>query len=302
MPLPGDSAELATALHCVSTQWERGDRQAAVASLADAVLIAEGEGRADRAASLARGVARLALAARNSGSGERPAVRVDALPPAAALEPRRKVTVSGERPAITTKLGDPATLLPAEPEEADPFLFNGWSDSELPAGREEVVTARLAPEVVAAARARMKVPTADGFQPVSLSSHAASAATPENPTVRPPTLDLATVAPFTELPDDIRRELAVSAEMNVLGDGKEITGFALALVLSGDVETYAAGAPSRHFSAGAVVSGQMQDAAGGLSLHLRSHAGTASVAIWRTGALDAVLAAHPEVRAKLSAA
>jgi len=305
----------------VSTQWERGDRQAAIATLAEAVTIAEGDGRPDRASALALSLAKVALAARTAKSGERPAVRASHEPQptgassgiAISAGAPRKSTVSGERPAVTAKLGRPAALLPepgsspsksaasktdAGASDEDPFLFNGWSDSEIPAERADVVTARLAPEVVAAARARMKQPTANVFRAVSLATLTQTSTTTvkggENPTFRPPTIDLSAIAPFSELPDDIRQELAASAEIVVLAEAQELSASTLVLIMSGTVDAISEhdGFMPERFGAGRVVSQQ----------RLRSVGGSASLAMWRSSALDAVLSAFPSVRAKLSAA
>ena len=71
----------------------------------------------------------------------------------------------------------------------------------------------------------------------------------------PAKLGLDEVEAFTDLPDDARAAFAAAAEVNVLAEGEEVSGFALAYILSGTVDVAATmvDAPAARLAAGAVL-------------------------------------------------
>ncbi|HSO39794.1 MAG TPA: hypothetical protein VLT33_45015 [Labilithrix sp.] len=82
------------------------------------------------------------------------------------------------------------------------------------------------------------------------------ALTPVPPVVeeRPP-LDLEDVEAFADLPDDARRAFASAAQVSALGEGEEVSSFALAYILSGSVDVAATmvDAPAARLEGGAVL-------------------------------------------------
>ncbi|CAN5914641.1 hypothetical protein BH11MYX4_BH11MYX4_51050 [soil metagenome] len=83
-----------------------------------------------------------------------------------------------------------------------------------------------------------------------------AALTPVPPAVeeRPP-LDLEDVEAFADLPDDARRAFASAAQVSALGEGEEVSSFALAYILSGSVDVAATmvDAPAARLEGGAVL-------------------------------------------------
>lgn len=74
--------------------------------------------------------------------------------------------------------------------------------------------------------------------------------------VEPPSkLDLDDVDAFSDLPDDARTAFAAAAKVSVLGEGEEVSSFALAYILSGTVDVAATmvDAPAARLAAGAVL-------------------------------------------------
>ena len=73
--------------------------------------------------------------------------------------------------------------------------------------------------------------------------------------VVPNKLDLDSVEAFADLPDDARAAFAAAAEVSVLGEGEEVSSFALAYILSGTVDVAATmvDAPAARLAAGAVL-------------------------------------------------
>ncbi len=68
-------------------------------------------------------------------------------------------------------------------------------------------------------------------------------------------LDLDSVDAFSDLPDDARAAFAAAAEVSALGEGEEVSSFALAYILSGTVDVAATmvDAPAARLAAGAVL-------------------------------------------------
>jgi hypothetical protein len=71
----------------------------------------------------------------------------------------------------------------------------------------------------------------------------------------PHKLDLDSVEAFADLPDDARAAFAAAAAVSVLGEGEEVSSFALAYILSGTVDVAATmvDAPAAQLAAGAVL-------------------------------------------------
>jgi hypothetical protein len=71
----------------------------------------------------------------------------------------------------------------------------------------------------------------------------------------PTKLDLDSVEAFADLPDDARASFAAAAAVSVLGEGEEVSSFALAYILSGTVDVAATmvDAPAARLAAGAVL-------------------------------------------------
>jgi hypothetical protein len=80
-------------------------------------------------------------------------------------------------------------------------------------------------------------------------------ATPPPPENVPSKLDLDSVEAFADLPDDARAAFAAAAAVSVLGEGEEVSSFALAYILSGTVDVAATmvDAPAARLAAGAVL-------------------------------------------------
>jgi hypothetical protein len=84
---------------------------------------------------------------------------------------------------------------------------------------------------------------------------ATTAAAGAAPIVALPKLELDDVDAFADLPDDAREAFAAAAQVSVLGEGEEVSSFALAFILSGSVDVAATvvDAPAARLVAGAVL-------------------------------------------------
>jgi len=80
-------------------------------------------------------------------------------------------------------------------------------------------------------------------------------AAPEQAEGVPSKLDLDSVDAFADLPDDARVAFAAAAAVSVLGEGEEVSSFALAYIVSGTVDVAATmvDAPAARLAAGAVL-------------------------------------------------
>lgn len=78
---------------------------------------------------------------------------------------------------------------------------------------------------------------------------------PTDPELGAKKLDLDDVEAFADLPDDAREAFAAAAEVSALGEGEEVSSFALAYILSGSVDVAATmvDAPAARLTAGAVL-------------------------------------------------
>jgi len=116
-------------------------------------------------------------------------------------------------------------------------------------------------------------------------------------------LDLDNVEAFADLPDDARAAFAAAATMHTLGHDEEVSGFALAYVLSGEVDVAATivDAPAARLQGGAVLRtrGTMGE---GMALRLIGVEAGARVAAWDPAAVEAAFKSCPWVDDDLRAA
>jgi hypothetical protein len=116
-------------------------------------------------------------------------------------------------------------------------------------------------------------------------------------------LNLDDVEAFSDLPDDARAEFAAAAELHNLGKDEEVSGFALAYVVVGEVDVAATivDAPAERLKQGAVLRtrGTIGD---GMALRLIGVDATARVASWAPGAVEAAFKTCPWVEDDLRVA
>lgn len=98
-------------------------------------------------------------------------------------------------------------------------------------------------------------PTQVTAQPVRQEENAEADAKAKDAAAVPAELDLDAVDAFADLPDDARAEFAAAAQVSTLAEGEEVSGFALAYILSGTVDVAATmvDAPAAQLGAGAVL-------------------------------------------------
>jgi hypothetical protein len=120
--------------------------------------------------------------------------------------------------------------------------------------------------------------------------------------VVPETLDLEDVEAFADLPDDARVAFAAAAQMSALGEGEEVSGFALAYILAGAVDVAATmvDAPAARLVAGAVLRsrGTMEE---GVPMRLIG-VGSGVVATWTDAAVADAFRTCPWVEEDLRTA
>jgi hypothetical protein len=100
------------------------------------------------------------------------------------------------------------------------------------------------------------VPPAEATEPKTLATEASSEpGAAAAAAAAPDKLDLDSVDAFSDLPDDARAAFAAAAKVSVLGEGEEVSSFALAYILSGTVDVAATmvDAPAARLAAGAVL-------------------------------------------------
>jgi hypothetical protein len=116
-------------------------------------------------------------------------------------------------------------------------------------------------------------------------------------------LNLDDVEAFSDLPDDARTEFAAAAELHNLGKDEEVSGFALAYVVSGEVDVAATivDAPAQRLKQGAVLRtrGTIGD---GMALRLIGVDSPARVAAWPPESVEAAFKTCPWVEDDLRAA
>jgi hypothetical protein len=131
---------------------------------------------------------------------------------------------------------------------------------------------------------------------------------PSRPSLKPQTpptsgVDLATIEAFADLPDDARDAFAKAATVQALGKDEEVSGFALALVLEGQVDLTATivDAPAVRLKAGGVLRarGTVEHVA---PVRLIGSVEASRVAIWDERAVEQAFHACPWVEDELRAA
>lgn len=170
---------------------------------------------------------------------------------------------------------EPPTLEPATPKRA----------ASEPPPAPAISEPELAPEPAAPEPAREP-------EPVAAYAHPA-----DGP------LGLDDVESFADLPDDARAELASVATISTLGKDEEVSGFALAFVMNGEVDVAATivDAPAARLHAGAVL--RTRGTVGeGMALRLIGTDAEARVASWPQGAVEAAFKTCPWVEDDLRAA
>jgi signal-transduction protein with cAMP-binding, CBS, and nucleotidyltransferase domain len=127
----------------------------------------------------------------------------------------------------------------------------------------------------------------------------------EEPTLEGPAavdLKLADVPGLSDLPDEERQKLQSSAKIHPLAQGEEIGGFALALVIRGDVDVAAqiVDVPADRIGQGTVLRGRgtIPD---GVPLRLMCASANALVATWQAAEIDPALETCPWVADDLRA-
>jgi hypothetical protein len=186
----------------------------------------------------------------------------------------------GDPPARSREDARPPSARPTKqpPPDAPPPAYE----------REEIVTS--APPISRPART-----SSPAHKPVS--------APPAPP--RPPqaTLDLDGVDAFSDLPDDARAAFARTASVRDLAPAEEVTGFALALVLQGNVDLAATlvDTPARRLETGAVVRSRAT-IEHVTRIRLLAGADPARVATWDERAVEQAFRTCPWVEHELRAA
>lgn len=118
----------------------------------------------------------------------------------------------------------------------------------------------------------------------------------------PPVLSLDDVEAFSDLPDDAREAFAAAATVDQLGEGEEVSGFALAYVLSGtfDVAATMVDAPAVRLDAGAVLRSRGSTDEG-VPMRMIAVSKAATIATWTDAAVDEAFRAIPWVEEDLRA-
>lgn len=294
-----DSEDVAWALRTAVTLWKRHEHLDAIVWLRRAAQAAGDDLADDRALYLARAAADLAELAER-----RPTSAVQSVAPAA--------------PAITSRPPASATL--AAFEEETPTRPASGRVAKVVAALESPLTQHRAPSFPNAERLRDPEldPWADSTAPVSLpppaprtlserpepfeSDEVVTSAPPlaalHSDSRVPPAassritlpdmeVDLEATAEFSDLPDDARHAFARAAITRVLVRGDELSGFAVALVVSGalDVSSTIAEASVTRLTAGSVLRSRgTVDAP--IPMHFVCASDRAVVATWLDAAVD----------------
>lgn len=160
----------------------------------------------------------------------------------------------GEAPALVIPLAQPTepealAVDPAEPSE--PELTPDEDEPEAPAPD----TPRSASPETELASAQAEEPAPEPEASPEPEPAPAPAEPPAAAAAIPTKLDLDAVEAFADLPDDARAAFAAAAEVSALGEGEEVSSFALAYIISGTVDVAATmvDAPAARLAAGAVL-------------------------------------------------
>jgi len=162
--------------------------------------------------------------------------RVPSAPPARVTPPPPSPTQVMAQPQMPARADEPP---PSEPTDPRGMTV-------------EAIEAQLAAS--AAAPAPAPTPPAPTPPPPAPTPPPPAPPAPDAAAV-PTKLDLDSVEAFSDLPDDARAAFAAAAEVSVLGEGEEVSSFALAYILSGTVDVAATmvDAPAARLAAGAVL-------------------------------------------------
>jgi hypothetical protein len=116
-------------------------------------------------------------------------------------------------------------------------------------------------------------------------------------------LDLSAVEALSDLPDDAREAFARAAKVTMIAREEEVSGFALAYVVAGEVDVSATmvDAPAVRYPAGAILRGR-GSIADSIALRLIGASDTAHVATWKDEDVATAFRSCPWVEEDLRAA
>ncbi len=173
----------------------------------------------------------------------------------------RKLPAAPPRPAPVTPAPPSPTQVMAQPAPRREVEAPPRVEAEAPvpddfASVPVIISPETEPRPIAAEASEPELPSAPSDRPAEI-----EAASPPAPTPAPPApaaakrLDLDAVEAFADLPDDARTAFAAAAKVSALGEGEEVSGFALAFILEGTVDVAATmvDAPAARLGAGAVL-------------------------------------------------
>jgi hypothetical protein len=257
-----------------------------------------------------------------------PPVRSDARPPEPHFPkpaPKAPPPKPPPRRPVEPPQAAPKAASQAQPAAALDAALDPALDSALQAAAEPAQAPSMPPEVTTVPPEALSEPPgapspdamseppeapAEPALAVPVEPEAAPAQpTPEPPAAAPPApvasngVDLSTVEALSDLPDDARDAFAAAAKVETLGREDEVSSFALALVLEGDVDVAATivDAPAQRMGAGAVLRarGTIEQFA---PMRLIGASATARVATWDEHAVTEAFRTCPWVEDDLRAA
>ena len=215
--------------------------------------------------------------------------------PAPPSSPR--MTPAPPSPTQVMALPDRQREVEADADADAEAMAQADARAEAKAMAQAEVDARAEAEAEAHARveAEAAMPAVEPTEPKPLGSQGSE------PEILPK-LDLTTVDAFADLPDDAREAFAAAAQVSALGEGEEVSGFALAYMLSGTVDVAATmvDAPAARLEGGAVLRsrGTMEE---GVPIRLIGVA-AGVVATWTDAAVEAAFRTCPWVEEDLRTA
>jgi hypothetical protein len=231
--------------------------------------------------------------------------------------PERRAPVKPARPSAprsepapptqpSTAITKPASARPVDrslPPSLDLLeLVDSVSVPEVAPGEE------LAPEspAAAAATARPRSLTPDSARPTapppsgSMPSAAVPSGAPTRPKLGPTLLDLGDVEALSDLPDDAREAFAGAATMHKLATDEEVSQFALALVVAGEIDVSAqiVDAPALRLTRNAILRSR-GTIVPGVALRLVCASTEALIATWDDAAVKSAFRTCPWVEEDL---
>jgi hypothetical protein len=221
---------------------------------------------------------------------------VPVAPPAPAMPRFESDEVVTSAPPVSVRALEAKAVAPPAPPArpaAAPEAPPARPRSPLPPSRAQPPPARVQPP------SRVQPP------PLRAPTRAPEPASPAPPQPTPATsdIDLSQVEALSDLPDDARAAFAAAAKVKVLAREDEVSGFALALVLEGDVDVSATivDAAAQRMSAGAVMRsrGTIEQYA---PVRLIGASESARVATWDEQAVTEAFRTCPWVEDELRAA